>query len=185
MKINILIAASVAFASLGVAAPAPAVTIVAAKCGSVSDAAGCLFEGNMGNVGDAADAQTQYNALRNPDIVLDFLGKSDGGFGTVTYDDATNTVGTWSAPGFTIDYLAVKSGPEFVLYKVTDNKWDTDGLTNKKGTRQALSHLTFFGTRSVAAVPEPATWAMMIGGFGMVGGSMRYRRRSKSTSANA
>ncbi len=27
------------------------------------------------------------------------------------------------------------------------------------------------------AVPEPATWAMMIGGFGMVGGSMRYRRR--------
>lgn len=27
------------------------------------------------------------------------------------------------------------------------------------------------------AVPEPATWAMMIGGFGMVGGAMRYRRR--------
>lgn len=29
----------------------------------------------------------------------------------------------------------------------------------------------------VAALPEPATWAMMIGGFGMVGGSMRFRRR--------
>jgi len=26
------------------------------------------------------------------------------------------------------------------------------------------------------AVPEPATWAMMIGGFGMVGGAMRRRR---------
>ena len=33
-------------------------------------------------------------------------------------------------------------------------------------------------------VPEPATWAMMIGGFGMVGGTMRYRRR-KTTVAFA
>lgn len=31
-------------------------------------------------------------------------------------------------------------------------------------------------------VPEPATWAMMIGGFGMVGGSMRYRRRQTKVS---
>ncbi len=28
-----------------------------------------------------------------------------------------------------------------------------------------------------SSVPEPSTWAMMIGGFGAVGGSMRYRRR--------
>jgi hypothetical protein len=28
------------------------------------------------------------------------------------------------------------------------------------------------------AVPEPATWAMMLTGFGLVGGAMRYRRRS-------
>jgi hypothetical protein len=33
-----------------------------------------------------------------------------------------------------------------------------------------------------SAVPEPATWAMMIGGFGMVGGSMRYRRRKTTVS---
>jgi hypothetical protein len=31
---------------------------------------------------------------------------------------------------------------------------------------------------SVAAVPEPATWAMMLVGFGMMGAAMRYRRRS-------
>lgn len=28
-----------------------------------------------------------------------------------------------------------------------------------------------------AAVPEPATWSMMIAGFGMVGGSLRARRK--------
>ena len=33
---------------------------------------------------------------------------------------------------------------------------------------------------SVAAVPEPATWAMMLVGFGMIGGSARYRRRRRS-----
>lgn len=34
----------------------------------------------------------------------------------------------------------------------------------------------------VAAVPEPATWAMMLVGFGMVGASARYRRRSTKAS---
>ena len=33
---------------------------------------------------------------------------------------------------------------------------------------------------STAAVPEPATWAMMLGGFGLVGGAMRSARRRKS-----
>ena len=28
-----------------------------------------------------------------------------------------------------------------------------------------------------SAIPEPATWAMMIGGFGMVGGAIRRRQR--------
>jgi hypothetical protein len=35
-------------------------------------------------------------------------------------------------------------------------------------------------TSGIAAVPEPASWAMMIGGTGLVGGAMR-RRRSVST----
>lgn len=37
--------------------------------------------------------------------------------------------------------------------------------------------LTFTPDRT-PAVPEPASWAMMIGGFALVGGAMRYRRRS-------
>lgn len=32
---------------------------------------------------------------------------------------------------------------------------------------------------SIAAVPEPASWAMMIGGFGMIGGTLRRRRAGK------
>lgn len=37
----------------------------------------------------------------------------------------------------------------------------------------------------VSAVPEPATWAMMIGGFGLVGGAMRRRRKSVAKPAFA
>jgi hypothetical protein len=36
---------------------------------------------------------------------------------------------------------------------------------------------TFTITRRDAAVPEPATWALMILGFGMAGGAVRSRRR--------
>ena len=38
-------------------------------------------------------------------------------------------------------------------------------------------------TPSVAAVPEPASWAMMIGGVGLVGGAMRRRRAAPATPA--
>jgi hypothetical protein len=37
-------------------------------------------------------------------------------------------------------------------------------------------------TQFASDVPEPATWAMMIGGFGMVGGAMRRRRISAKIS---
>jgi hypothetical protein len=33
-------------------------------------------------------------------------------------------------------------------------------------------------TRAPAAVPEPASWAMMLGGFGMIGGALRSRRKA-------
>lgn len=46
-----------------------------------------------------------------------------------------------------------------------------------------IKYVTFEGgfgidnlSYTIGAVPEPATWAMMISGFGMIGGAMRRRR---------
>lgn len=40
---------------------------------------------------------------------------------------------------------------------------------------------TYAGTATfTAAIPEPTTWALMIGGFGLVGASMRRRRMTVS-----
>ena len=40
---------------------------------------------------------------------------------------------------------------------------------------------SFSGTLSFAAVPEPATWAMMIVGFGLIGGALRSAKGRQTT----
>ncbi len=73
------------------------------------------------------------------------------------YDDAGTT-------GFLIDYFnnGTDSG------SITDYQAGyVDGYTGVSLTKTA-----------VAAVPEPASWALMLTGFAMVGGVARYRRRA-------
>jgi hypothetical protein len=50
---------------------------------------------------------------------------------------------------------------------------------NVTGTTQFIRPYT--GNLSADAVPEPATWAMMLAGFGLVGFAMRRRRQSHPT----
>lgn len=52
---------------------------------------------------------------------------------------------------------------------------------NGNGTVSAFGPATS-SLITVTAVPEPATWAMMLVGFGLVGGAARYRRRRMATS---
>ena len=49
-----------------------------------------------------------------------------------------------------------------------------NGVTEVSDDALGIDDFTF--TPVLAAIPEPATWAMMIAGFGMVGGTMRRRR---------
>ena len=50
-------------------------------------------------------------------------------------------------------------------------------IGNVNGNLFAGSNSTSF-TLTGDAVPEPASWAMMLGGFGLVGGAMRARRKA-------
>ena len=192
MKKFILAAAAGLAASAMLSAPATAAAIVVADpltCISVANSNGCLFNGNLGNAADAAETQAVYNSYNDthasaqPDIVLNFLFKSDSGagfFGSLTGFPGTS--GTWSTPGYKIDFLGVKASNSFTLYKlsgVSSGSWNTFTITNKKGVPHGLSHLTFFGTRDGGGglgVPEPGTWALMIMGFGSAGAMLRRRR---------
>jgi hypothetical protein len=90
--------------------------------------------------------------------------------------------------------FSLKSDTQYFFYEDAAMRLLGGGTANVGGT----SVFTQFGTGAfasagghnanfrvsgnVAAVPEPASWAMMIGGFGMVGGSMRRRRRKTTVS---
>lgn len=53
---------------------------------------------------------------------------------------------------------------------------DPNGYTFGDGTHNGSAFLALGGSLGAVA-PEPATWAMMVGGFGAIGGAMRARRR--------
>jgi hypothetical protein len=179
-----MVLAAAAFgAALAATAPAQAITVIDGRCVSVSDPNGCAFSGNI-TAGTALATQNAYNTYNNlqpsaqPDITLNWLFKNDdpGRASVITEDLGTS--GTWATPGFLIEYIAVKAGTEFVLYRfnapTSSGSWSSANILNKNGRPQDMSHVSFFGT----AVPEPATWAMMIGGFGLIGAAARRRRRA-------
>ena len=73
-------------------------------------------------------------------------------------------------------------GNTFNLFTYYDgNNYETNFTVNPSGTDANFSstsqQLTTF---SVAAVPEPETWATMLLGFGAIGMAMRTRRRNLS-----
>ncbi|MBS3961578.1 MAG: PEPxxWA-CTERM sorting domain-containing protein [Sandarakinorhabdus sp.] len=163
--------------------PASALTIVDARCVSVLEAdGGCVFNVHGGGHNDIDGIEGLYNATtkagRNIDLRL--IVKSDdddfGVFGSITGDGDKS--GTWHLPGHIVDYISVKAANEIKLIKLTTpgtmGSWSTLNIRNRGGNQPDMSHISFFG----AVIPEPATWAMMIAGFGLVGGAMRRRRTS-------
>ncbi len=187
MKMKTMLASA---AILMAAAPtaANASIVVLGKCSSVASTSGCLFLGNINgndnvfNPNSYKQAELVYNAYNNfvpsaqPNITLNYLFDTSSTSGLIT--GAGTASGTWSTPGYAIDYMAVKAGNYFSLYKVADlssGSWSTMDIPHGKNAKD-LSHIVFFGSTAVAGVPEPATWGMMIAGVGMAGGALRRRR---------
>ena len=82
------------------------------------------------------------------------------------------------APYFTINGISFTAGG--VSYNLYDYGWPgiTNSVDNPGGGYAALTPLaTISVTEVTAGVPEAATWAMMIFGFGLVGASARRRQR--------
>lgn len=128
----------------------------------------------------------------------DYLAVRTGGVatlqGTTAYDsvsfflgsiDTYNTVRLLDTLGGVIQTF---TGSDFIIPADGDQ---TDPNTNRRVTitrgagDAAIGGIQFESSQNAAevdnvvfAVPEPTTWAMMLVGFGMMGASMRYRRRS-------
>jgi len=95
-----------------------------------------------------------------------------------TVDGVDQTI--WSSPitGFNnlSDFGTINfSGGVITRVGLSSNFYVGDAFHGFYDESFTLSH--------VAAAPEPASWAMMLGGFGLVGGVMRARRKIAVTFA--
>jgi len=96
--------------------------------------------------------------------------------------DVTIPVGTSvSGPGFFLASYDTANSVDDGVYSV-NSVFDGGSATGFANTAGTITQFT--GTAIGGAVPEPASWAMMLGGFGLVGGAMR-RRRTSTTIAYA
>ena len=120
-----------------------------------------------------ADGGYDFNSIADYD---NFLGLHSGSFDpsdplstALTYNDDRGTIGV---SGFTFNLLAG------VSYFAVASGFENDDFGTYALTISGPGVITIGG----AAVPEPASWAMMIAGFGLAGAAMR-RRAPKVTYA--
>jgi len=102
----------------------------------------------------------------------------------LTFDTAITAFGadfiSGSAGAFVVEVLGstfspVVGNPGFFGF-VSDTAFTSIRLRARpqSGHYVSLDDVTF-GSGSVGAVPEPGAWAMMLGGFGIIGGALRRR----------
>ena len=122
---------------------------------------------------------TTRSSGTGPDLINLLLSVDGGAFTTLA---TLNQPGT-SDLNSTINFLPV-TGTNFQFRFAAASQTSANGGTIagggtfRVGNYQGSTPVSLNGSVSplAAAVPEPASWAMMIGGFSLVGGAMRRRK---------
>ena len=117
------------------------------------------------NIGDVYYLTFDYSHnLFNPAVTsASAMFTLDGLSGTIFHDSGSTSNLDWTK--FFGTFTATGSSATLTFTNLTG------------GTNEGI----FLDAVSVQAVPEPATWMMMILGFGAIGGAMRTSRRKRAT----
>ena len=143
---------------------------------------GTVQQGNPGTEGSSPMViriEGNENGSRGSSDISTLFPTIDGNEFTLTYDAGANTLSFVYTPGVgdpTLHYVGIFQASDYFLYydanAITSGTID---LTSLYPGHPGWSHIDFYDTGG--AVPEPATWAMMLLGFGGIGLAMRSRRR--------
>lgn len=130
--------------------------------------------------------QLDSNPISTPSSIFSFTAPVTNGmqngssfnFGTVRFFSSISGGGVFSEFGAPAGF-----GPQLFSGTTAMPAFSpgTFAFTSLSGVPNG-STLTISAVAAAGAVPEPATWAMLITGFGVVGGSMRARRRTTAVS---
>ncbi len=141
-------------------------------------------DGSTGQgMGDGTGAGAIFKL--NSDGSMDFstlFPTIDGSEFAITYNKASNVLAFVYNAGLgdpQINYFSVfQANTRNVFFDATAITSGSIALNNYYSGRPGYSHITFFGsaaTGTPGAVPEPSTWALLILGFGLIGGALRRR----------
>ncbi|HMI20648.1 MAG TPA: PEPxxWA-CTERM sorting domain-containing protein [Sphingomonas sp.] len=98
--------------------------------------------------------------------ILASAGATSQTFTNPVYQQSFNPVVSWATE--TMDFVATGSSTLITLH---------GGISGANQAAIGLDNVSVVQLDSSAA-PEPASWALMLGGFGMVGGALRSRKRA-------
>lgn len=193
-----LVASAVMVAPIGLASPASATTLVNgdfetgdftgwtqfgntgfSTVDTVNPFAG-TFAASFGPVGSTGGITQTLSTVIGNVYTLSFYLANGTAFGpAIAGSSFSATVGstTFSLPSdfFAFDYAPT---PFTVIYTADSTSTAVTFTFRNDPNFWYLDNVTIAET---AAVPEPASWAMMVAGFGLIGGAAR-RRRKVSTS---
>ena len=151
--------------------------------------------GGSGNFANEPTKDTIMFFLQSNNAILDFAAGFTTGFSFFYTSSTAATINVWSGVGATGSILgSINLAAQHTANNCTGDpsgtfcNWDPIGVTFA-GTARSIDfggtanqtgydNITFGSSKpGSGAVPEPATWAMMLLGFGGMGAVLRSRRR--------
>lgn len=190
MKRLFILLCSVTSAFSASAQAAPVITAVGADLSQGSYSFG--YASNVFTFGATGD-------LFNPLFVMNEAPAATGSFGgflNIPVSPTSSYVDRGTVTFGPADRYTTFSAPTAVPYSLGDNfiglratvgghdyfgfAYTTNALLNSIGFETTAGQ-AITATTAVPAVPEPATWGMMILGMGIVGGAMRRRQKVRTT----